>query len=90
MQANVQSITLIQHEETKELVTEPIQTRELTPEDRAFYAVGSVPGVLVRFPLSVLTRSAAIRVRFDRTARGVSGSTTCLDCVVPIDVRRIR
>ena len=91
MTATVQSVTLIRADPTNEVVTEPSRKTDLTPEDRTFYGIrGSEPGVVAHFPMSALTPGIAIRVTFDQTARGISGSATCRQCVVPIDLRRIR
>ncbi len=55
-----------------------------------FYGIrGSEPGAWWPiFRMSALTPGTAIRVTFDRTARGTSGSATCRQ--VPIDLRSIR
>lgn len=91
MTATVQSVTLIHTAAANEVGTEPTRKIDLTPEDRTFYDIpGSEPGVVAHFPMSALTPGTAISVTFDRTARGMSGSATCRQCVVPIDLRRIR
>jgi hypothetical protein len=91
MTAVVQSVALTVRVDTgSEQLIQPMRTAELSAEARVLYGItSSGPGVLVVFPLTALTRSTVVRVTFDRTARG-SGLSTCRECVVPVDLRRIR
>jgi hypothetical protein len=92
MIATVQSVVLTTRETTGAAgIVQPLRTEELTTQYRALYGIPPTePGIVTIFPLNALTFGSAIRVTFDRTARGFTGLSMCRECVVPIDLRRVR
>jgi hypothetical protein len=89
--AAVQTVVLAIHNDNgTETLIQPLRTTELSAPARALYGITTNDaGVVAAFPGTALTRSTVIRVTFDRTARGF-GSSTCRECTVAVDLRRIR
>jgi hypothetical protein len=92
MIATVQSVVLTMPGTTgPPSIVQPQRTEELTAEYRALYGIPSTePGVVAIFPLTALTSGTVIRVTFDRPARGFTGLSMCRECVIPVDLRRVR
>ena len=92
MIATVQSVVLTMSGTTgPPSIVQPQRTEELTTEYRAVYGIPSTePGIVAIFPLAALTRGSAIRVAFDCPARGSTGLSMCRECVIPVDLRRVR
>jgi hypothetical protein len=92
MMASVQSVILAPHGSKNAAdVVQPLKTMELTEDYQNLNGTtfeGS--GVVAIFPLSALTPNSEIRVVFDRIARGSSALSTCRECVVPLNISRIR
>jgi hypothetical protein len=87
--ATVQSVVLGSREKPNDLVP-PLKTIALTAEYQKTYGTTLTgPGVVAIFPLAALTAHPEIHVAFDRIARG-SPSAMCFECVVPINLSRIR
>jgi hypothetical protein len=92
MIAAVQSVVLTAPRDNRPpSIVQPQRTEELTREYRAVYGMPSTePGIVAIFPLTALTPGSVIRVTFDRPARGFTGLSTCRECVIPVDLRRVR
>jgi hypothetical protein len=91
MIATVQSVVLTMPGTSGPSVVQPQRTEELTTEYRALYGISSTePGIVAIFPLAALTPGSVIRVTFDRPARGLTGLSMCRECVIPVDLRRVR
>jgi hypothetical protein len=89
--ATVQSVVLVRRTGASEEVVQPLRTGELSPELRSLHGIeSSDAGVIASFPMTQLTPGTTIRVTYDRTARGFSGMSMCRDCVVQLDLRKIR
>jgi hypothetical protein len=87
--ATVQSVFLAQH--GTPTGRQPSRKEQLTKEYQNRYGIASDrPGIVAVFPLDAVTPGAEVRVVFDRIVRGATASSGCLDCVVPLDTRKIR
>jgi hypothetical protein len=72
-------------------VIQPLRKEELTAEYVDRYGLESAgPGVIAIFPLAAFRGDLEVRVLFDRTAKGSSPLANCRECIVPIDMRKIR
>ena len=92
MMATVQSVVLTRRANKNPTdVVAPLRSTELTPQYQQL--TGTVfrgSGVVAVFALGALEPNTEIRVVFDRTARGFSGLSMCRECVVPLDISRLR
>jgi hypothetical protein len=72
-------------------VIQPLKTTELTAQYQNLAGTAfKGTGVLAVFPLSALVADSEIRVVFDRTARGFSGLSMCRECIVPVNLNRLK
>jgi hypothetical protein len=72
-------------------ITQPLRKEELTGEYADRYGLASTgPGVIAIFPVAAFRDEMEVRVLFDRAAKGSSPLANCRECVVPIDLRKIR
>jgi hypothetical protein len=70
---------------------QPVRKEELTAEYVDRYGLESAgPGAIAIFPLTALRGEMEVRVLFDRAAKGSSPLANCRECIVPIDMRKIR
>jgi hypothetical protein len=72
-------------------VIQPLRKEELTSEYVDRYGLESGgPGAIAIFPLAAVRGDLEVRVLFDRAAKGSSPLANCRECIVPIDMRKIR
>jgi hypothetical protein len=72
-------------------IIQPLRKEELTAEYADRYGLESVgPAVMAVFPLAALSGPIDVHVLFDRAAKGSSPLANCRECIVPIDMRKIR
>lgn len=89
--AGVVRVTLVSRGQSDSGAVEPLKTGPLTATYQALNGTAfQEPGTVTVFPLRALTTGAEIRVVYDRTAAGSTPSSMCRECVVPLDLRRIR
>jgi len=70
---------------------EPLKTVALTDDYQKLTGVKlDRSGVVALFPLAALAPNAEIHVTFDQVARAPSPSTMCQECIVSINLARIR
>lgn len=70
---------------------EPLKRMALTKDYRDRYGVTMAgAGILVTFPLSVVSAAHEIVVEFDRTARGSTAMSACKECIVTFGLVRLR
>ena len=76
---------------TENNVVKPSKTLDLTKEYQDLNGTAfDRPGMVAIFPLTALEKNNEIRVTFDRIAQGSNALTTCRECVVPLNLIRIR
>ena len=90
--ATVQSVTLApgsSHNPTDVIM--PTKVVELSDDYQRLIGIkADRGGVLAIFPLASLTSGTEIRVVFDRIARAPSPSCMCRECIVRLNIGRIR
>jgi hypothetical protein len=70
---------------------EPLKTLELTKEYQEVHGTAfEGHGIVAVCPLSALAPDSEIRVVFDGIAQGSSPMSRCRECVIPINLARIR
>jgi len=72
-------------------IIQPLRKEELTAEYVDRYGLeSSGPAVIAIFPVAALRGEMEVRVLFDRPAKGSSPLANCRECIVPIDMTKIR
>jgi hypothetical protein len=90
--ATVQAIGIAPRGSTLPLQTiQPVSIGPATAQHVRLYGIAAPNNVLVAiFPLTAVSAGHDIRVSFSHVVSGSSALTNCKDCVIPLDVARIR